>query len=131
MSKNLAGVWIADLSRSKFIGPSPKGMTVKISHAELELTEDILVTRPDGSVETIVFKCRTDGKLGTSRLNGNEVRGKARWQGDNLVIESWIQTGERSVHLCDYWSLSSDGKTLSMEHSNDDVGGQLTVLHRA
>jgi hypothetical protein len=131
MSKNFAGVWNADLSKSKFIGPSPKGMTVKISHVGPELTEEILVTRPDGSMETIVFKCQTDGKLGTGQLNGNEVRGKARWQGDNLVIESWIQAGERSVHLCDYWSLSSDGKTLSMEHINDDLAGQLTVLHRA
>jgi len=131
MSKNLAGVWNADLSRSKFIGPSPKEMTVKISHVGPELTEEILATRPDGNVETIVFKCRTDGKLGTSQLNGNEVRGRAPWQGDKLVIESWLQAGERSVYLCDYWSLSSDGRTLSMEHIDDDLAGQLTVLHRA
>ncbi len=131
MSKNFAGVWNADVSSSKFIGPSPKGMTVKISLAGPELTEEILVTRPDGSMETVVFKCQPDGKPGTSQLNGNEVRGNARWQGDTLVIESWIQAGERSVHLCDHWSLSSDGKTLSMEHRNDDLAGQFTVLHRA
>jgi hypothetical protein len=26
------------------------------------------------------------------------------------------------------WSLSSDGQTLTMEHRNDDLAGQLTVL---
>lgn len=130
MSKNFAGIWNADLSRSRFIGPSPKGMTVKISHNEPELTQEILVTRPDGSVETVVFMCRTDGKQGASQLNGNEVRGNARWQGDNLVIESWIQAGERTVHLRDHWSLSSDEKTLSMAHINDDLAGQLTVFYR-
>lgn len=130
MSKNLTGTWNADLSRSRFVGSSPKGLTVKISHIEPELTEEILVTRLDGSMEKVSFKCRTDGTLGTNQLNGKEVPGSARWQGDNLVIESWMQAGERTVHLCDHWSMSSDGNTLSMEHINDDLAGQLTVLYR-
>jgi hypothetical protein len=35
------------------------------------------------------------------------------------------------MHFCDYWSLSPNGQTLSMEHRNDDLAGQKTVLERA
>jgi hypothetical protein len=50
MGKNLTGVWNADLSKIRLLTPSPKGITVKISHSEEELTEEILVTRLDGNV---------------------------------------------------------------------------------
>jgi hypothetical protein len=60
----------------------------------------------------------------------NSIRGSARWEGDELIIESWIRLGTREMHFCDCWSLSSDGRTLTMEHRNDDLAGQLTILDR-
>lgn len=41
-----------------------------------------------------------------------------------------MNRGERQIHFCDYWSLSSDGRTLTMEHRGDDLAGQITFLDR-
>ncbi len=66
-----------------------------------------------------------------SLLNGKPIRGTAEWQGDELVIESRMQFGTKEIHFCDYWSLSADGQTLTMEHRNGDLTGQITILERA
>ena len=131
MSVNFTGTWNANLSKSRFLGPSPKTLSVKIEHSDPELQEEILVTNGDGSEERVVFKCWTDGEQDGSLLNGVAVRGGGRWDGEELVIESRIQFGTREMHFCDCWSLSPDGQTLSMEHREDDLAGQLTILDRA
>jgi hypothetical protein len=47
------------------------------------------------------------------------------------VIESWMRFGTREMYFCDCWALSPDGQSLSMEHREDDLAGQLTVFDRA
>jgi hypothetical protein len=58
------------------------------------------------------------------------VDGSARWEGEELVIRLRMQLPSREFNLCDYWSLSADGKTMLMEHRDDDLAGQLTVFDR-
>jgi len=89
------------------------------------------VTKGDGSEERAVFTYRTDGEQDTSFLNGKAVRRSARWEGQEFVVETWPPFGERTMHFCDYWWLSPDRQTLSMEHRGDDLAGQLTVFKRA
>jgi len=125
-----SGIWIADLSLSRLRGPQPRAITIQIEHSDPELRQEILVTRRDGSQDRIVFQCATNGEPGKSLLNGKTIRGTAGWQRDELVIESWVQFGAREMHFCDHWSLSADGSTLSMEHRNDDLAGQLTLLRK-
>jgi len=131
VSANFTGTWKANLSMSRLMGPMPKAILMKIVHSDPQLQEEIFVTRADGNEERIVFQCRTDGKPDGNLLNGRAVRGGARWEGEDLVIESWIQVGTTERHFCDYWSLSPDGQTLSMEHRDDDLAGQLTILDKA
>jgi hypothetical protein len=103
---------------------------VKIEHSDPELREDMPVKKPDAAEERAVLECRTSGEQDTSLLNGSPARAGAKWEGEELVIETWVQLGGREMHFCDYWYLSPDGQTLFMEHRNDDLAGQLTVLDR-
>jgi hypothetical protein len=130
MSVNFTGTWSANLSKSKLLGSAPAAVTVKILHSDPELQQEILVTKTDRTEERASFKCWTNGEPGKSLLNGQPVHGKASWEGDELVIESWVQLGEREMYFCDCWSLSPDRQTLRMEHHKDDLAGQLTVLER-
>jgi hypothetical protein len=59
---NFTGTWNANLSKSRFLGPLPIAITVKIEHSEPELQEEILVTKVDGSEERVVFECWTNGE---------------------------------------------------------------------
>jgi hypothetical protein len=47
------------------------------------------------------------------------------------MFESRMQSGTRESHFYDCWSLSPNGQTLWMEHRDDDLAGQMTVLDRA
>ncbi len=135
MSVNFTGIWHANLSKSRFLGPPPIAIAVKIEHSDPELQEKILVTKVDGSEERVVFECWTNGKEGKSLLNGSAVRGNARWEGDELVIESWMQFGTRQMHFCDCWSLSPDGQILStntartiwLDNSASSLGRDRTI----
>ena len=129
MSFNCTGIWKANLRKSKFIGPPPDAISINIEQSERELREEVVVTKLDVSRERLLFECHINGQQ-DGNLNGTPVRGGARWDGEELVIETWIQFGAREMHFCDYWSLSSDGQTLIMQHRNDDLAGQLTILDR-
>jgi hypothetical protein len=45
-----------------------------------------------------VFKSRTNGEPDHNSLNGKLIRGTARWEGEELVIESWLQAGPGELH---------------------------------
>lgn len=104
-------------------------MVILIEQSESELREEILLTSPHGTKQGRVFMCPI-GSEQNAALNGAPILARAGWQGSELVIETWLPMGERQAHFCDYWSLSSDGQTCIMEHRNDDLHGQRTVLER-
>ena len=130
MAVDFTGRWKADLSQSKLLGPSPKAMTMAIAHTEPELRQEIIVTKEDGSEQHVTFKCVTNGEAGQCEFNGKSVRGMAHWEGEELVIELWVQNSGREFYLCDCWSLSADGQVLTMQHRNDALAGQVAVLRR-
>ena len=55
---------------------------------------------------------------------------KADWEGPVLRIESRMNLGGRDFHFVDFWSLSADGRVLTMEHRDDDLAGQVAVLDK-
>jgi len=130
MSVNFTGTWKANLSKSRFLGPPPVALTARIAHSEPVVQMEMLVSKADGSEDRVVFQCSSDGEPCKSLLNGNAIRGNAKWQPEELVIESWAQVGEREMHFYDCWSLSPDGQTLVMEHRQGDLAGQRIVLDR-
>src|SRR6266702_3365213 len=125
MTPNFSGIWKANLERSKLLGPMPKALLATIKHSEPELSVEMLITKPDDSEERLLFKGLTSGEEMVNSVHGVEVRSRSRWIGTELLIESWMKLGERQGNFCDYWSLSSDGRTLTMEHRGDDLAGQI------
>jgi hypothetical protein len=113
------------------MGPPPKAISAKIEHSDGKLRAEISVTKLDDSEDKVVFECSTNGEQYQNLVNGQRLRGRATWKGEELVIESWMEIGTRAVHFCDCWSLSPDRKTLIMEHRNDDLAGQITFFDRA
>jgi len=130
MPHNFTGTWIADLSRSKFRGLVPQSSTMRIRHDDPELEAEVESTKPDGITDRATFLCRTTGEPDHTRFNGEPMRGLARWEGHELLIETWMRIGPRELHFRDFWWLSPDGRTLFMEHREDDLAGQFAVLNR-
>lgn len=127
---NFTGSWKLDLSRSKFAGPAPKAALVTIEHQDPDLQQEMKITRADGSEEQVVFRYRTDGKPHESLLAGRKIRGVANWKGTELLIESVLEIGGKETRFRDFWSVSADGRTLSMEHHDDGLAGQISVFEK-
>ena len=130
MSVSFSGSWKADLQKSRLLGPAPKAILVDIEHSDSRLIEEVLVTKLDGSQDRVVFECPIGNEKATNLVHGAEVSSRSRWEGEELIIESWMKAGQRASYFCDCWSLSPDGQFLTMEHRNDDLAGQICVLER-
>jgi len=105
-------------------------MMVKIDHSDPELLVEMVFTKMNEIEDRLVFRGLTSGEEVTNLVGSLQVRRRARWMGAELLIESWMNLGGHECHFRDYWSLSPDGGTLKMEHRDDDLAGQTTLLER-
>jgi hypothetical protein len=127
---NFSGVWQLNVEKSVVRGEAPMKTFMKIDHAKSKIIQRVLVTHRDGTEAFVVFNYDT----GDETINGigtETVRSRAHWEGPELVIESWLKSKDRELRLVDYWSISSDGKTLTMAHRDDALAGQISVLDPA
>jgi len=130
MNLDFSGVWKANLEKSNILSARPKAMMVKIAYSDPALLVEMVITQMNEIEDRLAFRGLTSGEEVTNLVGTLQVRSRSRWVGTELLIESWMNFGGREGHFRDYWSLSPDGGTLRMEHRDDDLAGQITVLER-
>lgn len=91
---------------------------------------EMIVTKADDSEDRLLFRALTTGEEVDNPVHGMQVQSRSTWVGAELLIESRMNLGGRESVLRDYWSLSNDGQTLTMEHRDDALAGQFTLLDR-
>jgi hypothetical protein len=126
---DFSGVWELDLKRSKLLGSIPKKILVKIRHKEHTLIQAMQVISADGQEQNIVVTYETENET-INTIGQAQARMRANWNGNELVIESRLQSAGREIYFEDHWSLSDQGRTLTMAHQNDALAGQVSVLER-
>jgi len=129
MTADLSGVWHLNLEKSKIRGSLPRRMTVRIQHHEPNIVQHVESMNADGSENSATFRF-TVGIEAINSIRGFPLRTIARWEGQELLVESWMKTANRELHFKDYWSISADGRTLTMSHRDDDLDGQISVLEK-
>jgi hypothetical protein len=127
---DFSGWWVLNLDKSTFRAQPPKDILVKIQHREPKLIQTILVVTASGEQQQ-TFTFDTGGVESTLSVAGGQGHSRAHWNGSELIIDSVLQAPSRMFNFSDHWSLSSDGQTLRMAHLDDDLAGQVAVLHRA
>ena len=111
---NFSGDWKLDLSKSSFGQmPAPNSMTNTITHEDPKLTSH---TRQSGEQGDFEFESTytTDGKECSNDMLGNPVKSILKWDGDTLLIDAKGKFGDNDFTMQDKWTLSSDGKTLTI-----------------
>ena len=89
---------------------------------------------------TAELKYSTDGKETTNSIRGNEIKSTAKWEGDDLAVAGKGSFQGADITLNDRWSLSADGKTLTIhaackqphgrDRSEDRVGEAIGAMLR-
>ena len=116
VQSNLSGNWKLNDSMSDFDGmyPPPKGMTAKITHKSPAL-ETTFKQPTFGGDREFNSKYTTDGTECTGDWwGGSGMKSIVRWDGDTLVFDSKARFGSNNVTMQDRWTLSVDGKTLTI-----------------
>jgi hypothetical protein len=107
---NLTGNWMLNLAKSQYGQfPAPEVMMRQIDHKDPVLSMTTYQKGAQGEVTTSL-KYTTDGK---AVVNG-ENKGSAHWESDKLVIESSRDYQGTKLTQREEWSLSADGKTLTI-----------------
>jgi hypothetical protein len=123
---NFSGVWRLSIVESVMKGDVPHELLMKIAHSEPEIRQQVLSVGKSGEQSAVfVF---TIGADSANTVQGMPMTVRARWNNDELVIESRV-TG-RDMRFEDHWSLSSDGATLTMAHHDDPLAGQIAAFER-
>jgi hypothetical protein len=120
---NFSGTWKLDTSKSDFGPlPSPDSMTETIVHKDPSLKVSLTQTGGLGDI-TMDLSYTTDGAECVNHVRQNEIRSIFKWDGDDLVVDIKGKYGETDYKSKDRWTLSSDGKTLTItRHVSSPMG---------
>lgn len=122
---NFTGDWKLNTSKSKFGDfPAPDSMTYKVKHDEPKLTNDTKMTGQFEFEQHLNFT--TDGKESTNEgFQGSTSKSIVKWDGDTLLIDTKATFGDNEINISQKWTLSADGKTLTVLQSFKGPQGDL------
>jgi len=113
---NFSGEWKTNLSKSEF-GPLPANdLLWTIAHADPKLKLSITYSGDDGD-RTVDMNYLTDGAKTVNKQGALTIRSVSRWEDSELTIESQYDTERGAVTVRERWSLSEDGRTLTMQRA--------------
>ena len=126
MRQEFTGSWRALIDESLFVSRTPRRLTATISQGPNRLRVEMHVSFEGDDDSSMLFEAPI--------VSSDEIRSGsvafARWMGDDLVVETHIESGGEEIILRDRWWLSGDGARLTMAHKDDILAGQTVVFER-
>ena len=123
---DLSGAWKANLAKSDFGAiPPPTSMTTKIDHKEPSLKVSTIFA---GDQDEMTFERNllTDGSESTNQFGPFTLKSKAKWEASVLLVDSKGSTDNGDVTSKEKWTLSEDGKTLTVVSDWSSAQGEVT-----
>jgi hypothetical protein len=111
---NFSGEWKLVADKSDFGPlPVPEKYIQKMEHADPDLKVTTNQVGQQGEA-TYDAKYTTDGKECANEVRGNPMKSTLKWDGDALLISTKAQFQGNDITLDDKWTMSEDGKTLTI-----------------
>ena len=122
---NFSGDWKLNSAKSDFGPlPAPTTRTDKITHSDPTLKVSISASGQQGEMN-YEMEYNTEGKETTNDLRGNPAKTTGKWDGDALLLDTKASFGGNDLELMDKWTLSEDGKTLTINRHIKAPQGEL------
>ena len=130
--RNLTGTWHLDIKKSNFGGSQPPESIVHvIDHQEpaIKITTTTAWRKEQAGVSEQTLT--TDGKESVNKMEAmgvlQDVKVTGAWRGDTLAIAWKIESPGGPVEFNDSWSLSADGKVLTLVRAGKTSQGAFTM----
>jgi hypothetical protein len=116
MRPDFSGTWVLDTARSEFgqiPGGRPLARTDVIVHRDPQLAQTLYL-RLVGGPDTTRYRYATDSTRAVHRVENRDIEAHVWWAGDTLRLESMSKLMMFEMWLRERWTLSPDGRTLTM-----------------
>jgi hypothetical protein len=111
---NFTGDWKMNAAASNFGGmPVPTSLTQKVAHEEPTMKIASAQSGEFGDWNTD-FTFTTDGKECVNSAGEFQLKSTLEWEGPVLVVDSKMDFQGNAATFTDRWTLSEDGKTLTV-----------------
>ena len=111
---DFSGTWVLIVDRTDFGGERPPQSKVQIvEHKGTELVVTIHEVDERGPVHGTA-RYTTDGQKCVNDVFGNPMTSSISWDGAVMIMRTWGKFGDADIMLVDRWSISPDGKTLTI-----------------
>ncbi len=126
---DFSGTWVRDKAKSDPMmgrpgGGEPPDMEVTMNIKQDANSLEIETQRGERSSKV---KYTLDGKENTNPMGRGEVVSKSKWNGDTLVLEGVRKFGDREMPFKESYTLSADGKVLTVTSTRPSPDGERTV----
>src|SRR5262249_15481024 len=128
---NLSGVWEWNKDKNS-TAREPDRLRCKFEQQGPAIALTIRMTAgPRSEQQTQKF---TIGQDTRNEMHGAPITSHAEWDRDTLVIRSVAVIANKELHLTDRWTMSPDGKTLTLrgrhQYGDEPEGEEVHVLER-
>ena len=111
---DLSGTWLLDKGKSSLQAPAPDTAILYVDHSDPRfLLPRAYVT--DGLADRFNIRVLANGKDDVKKWRDHTTVNRCRWEGNELVLESRDREGRKESRTVMRFSLSPDGRTLTME----------------
>lgn len=124
---DFSGAWKLNNDKSDF-GPIPKPDKYEstIDHKDPQLKISTVQAGEQGERKSDVT-FMTDGNETTNKFGPTEMKSKAKWEGNVLVIESKMEFQGNEISISEKWSLSEDRKAIVIDRLINSPQGDLPM----
>ncbi|MBM3763091.1 MAG: hypothetical protein FJW36_22950 [Acidobacteria bacterium] len=124
---DFSGHWVVDLAKSDFgMMPPPEKMERHIEHKDPEMKIKSYQKSERGEMNA-ESSYSTDGKEAKVQMRGREAKVKANWKGTKLNVATKSEFNGMEIGQSEMWSLSEDGKTMTIENTITAPQGEFTT----
>lgn len=106
--------------------PPPEKFEQTVAHKDPEMKVSVTQAGQQGEMKVDVAY-NTEGKETSNEIRGAAVKSIAKWEGEALLIESKLDFQGNEVKLSDKWTLSEDGKSLTMNRKINSPQGEFEM----
>jgi hypothetical protein len=125
---DFSGAWKINPAKSDYGRmPAPRSFERKITHRD-PLLKIVSTQSGQRGTSTVELNLTTDGKNCVNKIHDIDVTSVAHWEGDSLSISSTENFHGADIRQDEKWTLSQDGKTLTIATRVNTPQGQYKIL---
>jgi hypothetical protein len=121
-----SGIWKLNREQSEMRSMSePAAETLKIEYHGVKIHCTAL---PAGGGAPVSWDYTTDQRDAKYKIGDTSRNSRLKWEGNALLVNTLVNSRERSYTVMDRWRMSKDGKTLTIRRQVESLYGENEAL---